>query len=163
MLSVKATEIAKIAHGGQKYGHLNYMSHLYHVSNYLKGESDEVIAVAILHDVLEDTEITYDSLRFLIGDRVAFAVALLSDPVGLSRKERKKAVNRRIKNLPAGDIFDTVRKVKIADRLANISSSLLFSDRKRYNMYKKEHDEFREHVYAVGVREDLQRTLDSMF
>jgi len=68
MLS-KARVIAKMAHKGQQYGPADYF--LFHVENVVRRiyshpmMTQDAVAVAYLHDVLEDTEVTPEELAIL--------------------------------------------------------------------------------------------------
>ena len=67
------------AHGDQKYGSKPYIYHLDGVVERLKlkGHS-ELIALGYLHDVIEDTDISYGELRTKFGHEVADSVLLLT-------------------------------------------------------------------------------------
>ncbi|MBO4285946.1 MAG: HD domain-containing protein [Bacilli bacterium] len=81
----------------------------------------EVLAAAVLHDVVEDTDITLDELRKEFGDRVANLVALESDNMdpgyrkGLTWKEKKILGLKRIKNSDRD-----AQIVALGDKLSNM-------------------------------------------
>ncbi len=93
-----------------------YILHPARVAKHLasKGESENVVAAAWLHDVLEDTQTTEIFLRSAgFPDRVIQAVVALSKRKG----EDYDVYLSRV-------IFDAIaRKVKIADILDNLSDS----------------------------------------
>ena len=63
-----AVTIARIAHAGQKYGEQDfYEAHLKKVAGIVERKQlpSEVVAVALLHDVLEDTAFTAEQLLAL--------------------------------------------------------------------------------------------------
>ena len=71
------------AHGTQTYGKLPYVVHLDEVASILP--SDPALrAVAYLHDVLEDTAVTFEMLAQRFGSTIAEAVELVTDPEGES-------------------------------------------------------------------------------
>lgn len=72
-----AMEIAKRAHAGQtdRAGE-PYINHPLAVSQLVEGDQEKV--AALLHDVVEDTPFTVESLRVLFGDTIADAVDLLT-------------------------------------------------------------------------------------
>lgn len=72
-----ALEIAKRAHAGQtdRAGE-PYINHPLAVSQLVEGDQEKV--AALLHDVVEDTPFTVESLRVLFGDTIADAVDLLT-------------------------------------------------------------------------------------
>src|SRR3954447_19078300 len=80
----KAIETAALAHRDQvrKGTNIPYISHPFAVGMMLAQAdcADEVVAAAILHDTIEDTDITLDDLRRDFGEQVASIVAGCSEP-----------------------------------------------------------------------------------
>ena len=79
----RALEFAKQKHKGQVRDEgTPYFEHIKGVMEILIKEGntreDEVLTVAALHDVLEDTECSYEELKDNFGSRVADAVQLLT-------------------------------------------------------------------------------------
>lgn len=74
-------QLATAAHEGQKdKAGKDYILHPLRVMSRMKGELSQM--AAILHDVIEDTNITYDDLRKLgIVEEVIIAIELLTHPV----------------------------------------------------------------------------------
>lgn len=112
---------------------LPYLTHVADVVNklrYFGGETDEeVLAVAMLHDVLEETEATEAEIRERFGDRVADLV------VELTREEPSEEVAAL---LPADELYELrsqllldgiarmsppAMRVKLADRLSNLEGA----------------------------------------
>jgi (p)ppGpp synthase/HD superfamily hydrolase len=61
------------------------------------GYSDEVVAAGVLHDVLEDTEVTRGELEERFGPRVAeLVVAVSEDPSIEDRADRKAALRAQV-------------------------------------------------------------------
>lgn len=109
-------QFAYRAHNGQtrRDRFTPYISHPQNVAERLRGESDEVIMTAWLHDVLEDTKETPDSMRAAgIPESVIEAVQVLTKVPG----EDYSVYLTRVKAHPVA------RKVKIADMLSNLSDS----------------------------------------
>lgn len=75
----KAKRIAEIYHKGQvdKAGK-PYMNHLRAVSDGVRGLGETYAVIGLLHDTLEDTDMTIEKLQTLFGDKVANAVSLLT-------------------------------------------------------------------------------------
>lgn len=99
-LILAAHRRARAAHAGQvrnASGGMPYIEHPVAVAARLAehGFDDEVLAAALLHDVLEDTELTHEQLREEFGERVAGLVAALSDDESvepyLARKDEHRA------------------------------------------------------------------------
>lgn len=77
-----ATDFAIAAHGDQMYGDKPYLYHLSQVENnvirVLGVTAFEERIVAVLHDVLEDTDVTFEQLENRFGWSVATSVESLS-------------------------------------------------------------------------------------
>ena len=74
-----------------------------------------VIAAALLHDTVEDTETTMEELADLFGKRVAGIVAEVTDDKSLPKEERK-----RLQIVKSGSKYDEAKLVKLADKIANL-------------------------------------------
>ncbi len=84
------------------------------------GGSDEELAAAWLHDVVEDTPVLLTEVAKNFGDKVGAIVFGLTDPPefhGLHTLERKTAQAERICSLS-----NSVKRVKIADQTSNVRS-----------------------------------------
>ncbi|HSQ01017.1 MAG TPA: HD domain-containing protein [Candidatus Dormibacteraeota bacterium] len=74
-----------------------------------------VLAAALLHDTLEDTETTLDELRAAFGAEIAGIVAEVSDDKSLEKQERKR---RQIEHAP--QLSARAQLVKLADKTCNL-------------------------------------------
>jgi guanosine-3',5'-bis(diphosphate) 3'-pyrophosphohydrolase len=74
-----------------------------------------VLASAILHDTIEDTETTREELEQLFGPEVAGVVAEVTDDRSLPKAERKR---RQIEHAPSLSL--RARLVKLADKICNV-------------------------------------------
>lgn len=81
-LILKAMEFAKMAHLGQKRdsGRDFFNAHCMPVYEHVKMErgGTNILAAALLHDVIEDTEYTYEDLRREFNDEIALIVLKLT-------------------------------------------------------------------------------------
>ncbi len=75
----------------------------------------EVLAAALLHDTVEDTDATLDQLATLFGDRVSTLVAEVTDDKSLPKEERK-----RLQVLHAPTISDEAKMLKLSDKICNV-------------------------------------------
>ena len=93
MLS-EAIVIATIAHNGQlDKGGNPYILHPLKVMHYLRDADEELQCVAVLHDVIEDTNVTFNDLRTAnISERVIDAVRALTKMPGEGLDEYKARV-----------------------------------------------------------------------
>jgi guanosine-3',5'-bis(diphosphate) 3'-pyrophosphohydrolase len=79
-------------------------------------EDPIVLAAALLHDTLEDTNATRDEIEIVFGYEVANIVVECSDDKSLGKLERKQA---QIDH--AATISHKAKLVKLADKIANVS------------------------------------------
>jgi (p)ppGpp synthase/HD superfamily hydrolase len=99
-----------------------YVEHLLEVLCVLVeavGTTDlDVLRVAVLHDVVEDTECSLEEVRDRFGDRVAGLVDWVTKPApspSQTREEARAAYLARLRSAP-----DDALLVKLADRLSNV-------------------------------------------
>lgn len=91
------------------------------------------IQASLLHDVVEDTETTYDEVEKHFGASVAQAVLALSKDIELPERERMADSIKRIKRLPR-----EVWSVKLADRISNLQSPPVTWSREKIKEYSAE-------------------------
>jgi (p)ppGpp synthase/HD superfamily hydrolase len=90
------------------------------------------VQCAALHDCLEDTEVTYDTLLSAFGAEVAAGVLALTKNPSLAKDEAMPDSLARIRRQPR-----EVWMVKLADRITNLQPPPAFWDvtkRKRYQI-----------------------------
>ena len=75
----------------------------------------KVLAAAVLHDTLEDTETTYEELHERFGQAIASVVREVSDDKTLTAAERK-----RLQIEHAAQLSRRARLVKLADKTCNL-------------------------------------------
>jgi (p)ppGpp synthase/HD superfamily hydrolase len=90
----KVLVLATNAHAGQfDRGGKPYILHPLKVMHYLKSDDEELMCVALLHDVIEDTKTTWADLKEIgCTDRVLDAVSALTKMPGQSYDEYKEEV-----------------------------------------------------------------------
>jgi (p)ppGpp synthase/HD superfamily hydrolase len=133
MLTVnRAIEFAAQRHAGKT--DQQGVNYIYHVLRVMLAVPERCRAVAVLHDVVEDTSATIDRLEDMgLGFVDAYALDLLSrPPEGLSYKEY-------INNLVtaeglAGVIARTIKRADLADNLARID---FLPDEERKRLYSR--------------------------
>jgi GTP diphosphokinase / guanosine-3',5'-bis(diphosphate) 3'-diphosphatase len=121
-LILKALEFASLKHRDQRRKDKvasPYINHPIALANVLSregGVTDEtVLAAAILHDTLEDTQTTPAELREVFGERIARIVEEVTDDKNLPKAERKRL---QIEHAPA--ISREAKLVKLADKICNV-------------------------------------------
>jgi len=122
-LIFRALRFASRKHAGQvRKGaeRAPYINHPIAVAYYLVTEGNitdpAVLAAAILHDTVEDTDTSEEELREEFGDEVASLVMEVTDDQSLPREVRKQL---QVEHAPAKTAGAT--QIKIADKLANIT------------------------------------------
>ena len=110
-----ASRYARRSHAGQtdKAG-VPYFEHCTRVARKL--EDDKDIAVALLHDVLEDTETTEHTIRVLFGNEVADAVVALTrvDGEGPDEYYQRVRSNPLALRVKMADIHDNLEPLRLA-------------------------------------------------
>ena len=90
----KMLHIAVNAHHGQfDKGGKPYILHPLKVMHYLKTDDEELMCMALGHDVIEDTDVTYKDLRDAgISERVIAGIRCLTKQPGQTYEEYKEGV-----------------------------------------------------------------------
>ncbi len=113
------------AHIGQvrKYSGLPYIVHPIEVATICAelgglAEDEDALCAAILHDVLEDTDVAKEEIGAMFGAAVLGLVEELTEvPVEGNRAFRKEAERIRL-----GEVSDTAQTIKVADLISNTRS-----------------------------------------
>ena len=117
----KAIEFAMKAHNGQyrKNIKIPYFSHCMEVMKRvsLYTEDEDILSIAICHDLLEDTKITYEELQKHFNDRVARGVKDCTRITGDNASKLEKYVFLESFHSKSLDSI----LVKISDRLCNVN------------------------------------------
>lgn len=118
-----ALETAHRAHAGQVRngsGGMAYVEHPRSVAELLAEQdlSDEALAAALLHDVVEDSELTVEELRGPFGATVAGLVDVLSDDESIEPYRERKREHRERVRAAGGDALT----IYGADKLNNLTS-----------------------------------------
>ncbi|MBL5841139.1 hypothetical protein I4U30_23020 [Enterobacter asburiae] len=145
-----AIKIAAEGHLNQKdKGGNPYILHPLKVMHYLKSDDFQLMAIAALHDVLEDTDVTAADLVLLgFSNRVKDAVVLLTKRDGQTPDEYFQGIASN---------YDAIR-VKLADlrhnsdvrRLKGLGDKDLLRIRKYHDMYLRL-TKMKEHHEAINV------------
>lgn len=117
----KAAEFAQKKHEGQKRKHsdMPYIIHPQRVVELLKHYTDDplILAAAILHDTIEDTETTYTEIETQFGAKVAdLVVELTSD-----KEEKNKVGKSEYLTEKINSISPDARLIKLLDRYDNVA------------------------------------------
>jgi guanosine-3',5'-bis(diphosphate) 3'-pyrophosphohydrolase len=125
-LVIRAAHFAADKHRDQRRKGVRntpYINHPLEVAerlNRVAGIDDPVVlAAAILHDTIEDTETTRAELARLFGNAIAAIVAELSDDKTLTWQERK-----RLEIDHAQHLSDTAKLIKLSDKTSNVADTV---------------------------------------
>lgn len=125
-LIYETIEFAERAHAGQtlqRQTDVPYSCHFVNVMlNALNFLTEDVnytylIQLAVLHDIIEDTSISYEDLKNRFGKCVADGVLALTRDINIPKDKQIRDCIQRIKQQPK-----EVSIVKLADRLYNMRS-----------------------------------------
>ena len=87
------------------------------------GFEEEVVIAGLLHDLVEDTDVTLDQVRRSFGERVAEIVAACSEEKLDSLGRKRPWIDRKTDHLEVvGQSNDDVHAVVLADKLHNLIS-----------------------------------------
>ena len=124
----RAAVFAALAHAGthRKGGRIPYLTHPMEAAGIVAEmtEDEELVAAAVLHDVLEDTEVTYEELKGYFGERVADYVQ------GETEDKRRELPPESTWQLRKQETIDflrdradkSARMLALADKLSNLRS-----------------------------------------
>lgn len=141
---LKALNFAAKAHGDQKTPNgVAYITHLSAVAMEIihacvEGQTDlekadRAITIALLHDTIEDTDVTYDDLYNEFGGEVAEGVEALSKDKTLPKKDQMADSMNKILTQPY-----EIQMVKLADRITNMQKPPQSWDSEKILKYHKE-------------------------
>lgn len=124
MSTAKAVDFARQAHEGQtrKYTREDFIWHPTRVAMRVATVTNdpEILAAAMLHDVVEDTPVEIEEIETQFGERVANLVFCLSDVA--TRADGNRAA-RNLKNVRHYECaHPDAKTIKLADMLDNIPS-----------------------------------------
>jgi (p)ppGpp synthase/HD superfamily hydrolase len=125
----RALDFATLAHGDQrrKYTGQPYIVHPIEVAEIVRSveHDDEMLAAALLHDVVEDTDTTIEEIAIKFGEDIANLVSDLTDvskPADGNRKFRKAMEREHTAQASA-----RAQTIKLADLISN-SDDIMAND-----------------------------------
>jgi len=123
----RATEFATAAHDGQvrKYTGVPYIVHPIEVMEIVKTvpHDDAMLAAALLHDVVEDCDVTIEEIIVEFGSDVA---SLVSDLTDVSRPEDGNRKVRKTKDRNhSATSSSRAQTVKLADLISNATDIIV--------------------------------------
>ncbi len=121
LLITRALDFAARAHVGQRRKGAAaepYVNHLAEVAALLAEAAPDdgvLIAAGLLHDTVEDTEITVAEIKTAFGADIAGVVAEVTDDKSLPKEERKR---RQVSSAPGKSRW--AKMLKLADKTSNL-------------------------------------------
>ena len=163
----RAYEVAEGAHRGQvrKTGD-PYITHplavAYMLANY--GLDTPTIAAALLHDTVEDTDVTMDQIRADFGAEIAGLIDGVTklDRVRFSNREQAQAATiRKMVVAMAQDV--RVLLIKLFDRLHNLRTVYALREEKQIRVAQETLDVYAPLAHRLGVQEIKHEFEDRCF
>jgi guanosine-3',5'-bis(diphosphate) 3'-pyrophosphohydrolase len=154
-LLTKAYETASKAHSDQnRLSGEKYIQHPLHVADILVDLhlDSETLATAVLHDVVEDTQVTLAELEKGFGPDIAKLVAAVTklDKISMYSAEQVQAENiRKMLVAMAEDI--RVVLIKLADRLHNMRTVEALPPERRTRMAQETFDIYAPLAHRLGM------------
>ena len=124
----EAAQFATLHHREQKRGGVRgtpYVHHCFDVARRVAEAGvveDFALCAAILHDVVEDTDVTLERVREQFGPNVATIVGQLTLPLDC-RKDYPRKLAFQMAAMKEMDVYG--RAIKIADKTSNIADLLI--------------------------------------
>lgn len=153
---MRAFEMARAAHKGQtRVSGEPYVMHPVHVAEILVqlGMDTETIVAALLHDVVEDTEVTLEIVQKQYGKDVALLVDGVTKlgKIPLSSREEQQAENvRKMLLAMAKDVRVII--IKLADRLHNMRTIAVMPPQKRRDKSLETMEVYAPLAHRLGIR-----------
>jgi (p)ppGpp synthase/HD superfamily hydrolase len=143
---IKTIHFASKAHNGQNYPGKDYSYNVHlsivameivHAIPYTKKKDeidwDYTMQCAVLHDIIEDTDITYDEVKEEFCKNIADGVLALSKDYTIEKKDRMDDSLKRIMKQRK-----EVWMVKLADRISNLQPPPPYWNQDKITNYRKE-------------------------
>src|ERR1700760_3238054 len=110
------------------------------------------IAAGLLHDAIEDTEVTHEDIRREFGDQVVHIVEGVTkiDKIDFASREERQAENVRKMVLAMVDDIRVVL-IKLADRLHNMRTLRPLPDERRQNVAKETLEIYAPLAHRLGM------------
>lgn len=154
----KAYNFAKEVHKNQTRDEgIPYFTHIEGIIEILKNEFDmdynTALTIACLHDVLEDSDYTYDDLVEMFDPFIADSVKALT-------KTKDMSMEDYIKQLNEFEDPEFIWAIKLADRLHNLRSlkSIINTKKDKVKKYIEE-----TYKYYMPIASDLSKTDHDIF
>lgn len=161
----RAFQVALKAHGDQKRESGEpYITHPIEVACIVVelGMDSESVAAALMHDVVEDTDLELEDIEKMFGHEIANLVDGLTKlrRIPYSDREEQQAENVRKMLIAMADDIRVII-IKLADRVHNMRTIEFKAEQKRRDKAKENMDVFAPIAHRLGIRaikEELEDT-----
>ncbi|NOY56270.1 MAG: bifunctional (p)ppGpp synthetase/guanosine-3',5'-bis(diphosphate) 3'-pyrophosphohydrolase [Actinobacteria bacterium] len=163
----RAYELGRRQHEGQiRQTGDPYITHPVAVTEILAGYGldTETLCAALLHDTVEDTDLTVEEVREQFGEEVASLIDGVTklDRIKFgSREEAQAATIRKMVIALARDV--RVLLIKLADRLHNLRTIWPFPEEKQQRIARESLDVYAPLAHRLGVQEIKHEMEDRCF
>ena len=166
-LLLRAASFAAHKHKDQRRkdaGSSPYINHPLTLATVLHEEGGvddaRVIAAALLHDTVEDTDTSYTELRGLFGDDIAEMVTEVTDTKWLKKTSRK-----RLQVSKAARASHGAKLVKLADKISNLRDIVATPPSDWSLERKREYFDWAKQVVdqVRGTNAKLERRFDQLY
>jgi guanosine-3',5'-bis(diphosphate) 3'-pyrophosphohydrolase len=163
---IDAILFAAESHSGQlrKDGCTPYVNHPLEVMHLLANTGnvtdEDILASAVLHDVVEDTTVTAKEIAERFGEHVSKIVLELTDDKTLTKEERKK---HQLSG--ASQLSNEARLIRICDKICNVYD-ILYAPPRDWNIARRlDYLEWSKAVIGKirGTNEALEKRFDELF
>jgi len=122
-------------------------------------DDTDILAAALLHDVVEDCGVKADEIKELFGEKIAGYVSEVSDDRSLPKARRKELQIEHAPHLSAG-----AQTIKLADKISNITEVIADPGIGWDVQRRREYVAWGEKVVAGlrGVNKDLEENFDRL-
>ncbi|MFH1178486.1 MAG: HD domain-containing protein [bacterium] len=138
-----------------KFAETGVKNHFLDVFKILQGEFNildtDILIAGILHDILEDTSVTYEEMGEKFSKKVADMVQEVSHPKNYTR-EQKDEYYQKIKTISSG-----AKLIKMADFTSHLRDFIKIYERKEQHLYPKFVNNDK---YIASIREFLDSCED---
>lgn len=125
---IAAIDVAKKAHAGQvrKFTGEPYITHPFAVGGLVVSvtQDDDMLIAAILHDVVEDSPVTLQTIYGIFGSRVAAMVGDLTDVS--TKADGNREVRKALDRAHTAQSSPDAKTIKLADLIDNTKSIAAF-------------------------------------
>lgn len=152
----KAFEFCVVHHMGQKrLTSEEYYIHPFNVAKIIVtlGMDSQSIAASLLHDVVEDTDVTIEEIKKLFGDEVALLVDGVTKigRISISSKEQQQAESLRKMLIAMGKDIRVII-IKLADRLHNMRTIDAMAEQKQRDKSLETLEIYAPIAHRLGIR-----------